>query len=306
MNKESVVYRQGNIGVEALPAVPLREGEVLAKPLYVYLGDIERGVLTGAIASKNSVVLGSAGVVKVIEVLGEDESLVGKNFLVKPFGARGILGAETDGLLSTYLGLHKSYLGKEVVDPRPSSALRPLASHAVRIASRVSSTPVVEGCGITSLLTALALRNADIEPWIYCEQPPREFYALGFQVAKHENGLSPEIKTAILTSWNKIAQYKLLQRVRPEVIVVSSLAIMRWLPLYERAERISIYVEKDFEVDEESELLVNNVLRKVRIKPDERRGERREVEVEHVEATKMEDVLGLLPPPRLGLVVSVK
>lgn len=306
MNKESIVYRQGNIGVETLPAVPLREGEVLVKPVYVYLGDIEKGVLTGALASRDSVVLGSTGVAKVIEVLGEDEALVGKTFLVKPLGARGVLGVETDGLLSTYTGLHASYLGKEVVSPRPSSALRPLASHAVRIASRVSSTPVVEGCGVISLLTALALRNAGIEPWIYCEQPPREFYALGFQVAKHENGLSQEIRTVILTSWNKVAQYRLLQRVEPEVIVVSSLALMRWLPLYERAEKISVYIERGFEVDEEMEPLVNNILRKVRVKPDEKHGEKRDIEIEHVEVGKMEEVLGLLPPPRLGVVVSIK
>ena len=291
MEKKYVAWRNGRVDVYAMPAVSVEKDEALVKPLHVMLSDIEKHLFMGLFTSKTPVIIGSTGVVKIIESSnGEQKS--GRSLLVKPFGANGLLGVDADGLLSSYTGLHKSYFVTEVLEPRPHDALKPLLTHASLISSRVEADlAVVEGCGFLALATALALILRGVDPVVFCRDPPKEFYYAGIKVAKHANELPGDPVPIVATTPDANMVYKAVEKVRPGRIVASIVAKLNWVPVL--TNRLEVIVENDFSPIGDNVVELTHKLLK---------STRRYVRFEKV--ASIEDVLGLLPFTDLGLVVS--
>lgn len=291
MEKKYVVWRNGRVEVDTIPVVSVDKDEALVKPLHVLLADIEKNLFTGLFISKSPVVIGSMGVVKLIESSNEEQRS-GRSILVKPLGANGLLGVDTDGILSSYTGIHKTYLATEILEPTPHDALKPLLAHASLISSRVEADlALVEGCGFLALVTSLGLMFRGVDPIVYCREPPKEFYSAGVKVAKHASELPSDPAPIVVTTPDANRVYRAAERVRPGTIVASALAKLNWVPVL--TTRLKIVVEDGFAPDSEDVAeLARKLLRTIK----------RYVRFEKV--ASIEDVLGLLPFTDLGIVVS--
>ncbi|MEM4570889.1 MAG: hypothetical protein QXE66_06240, partial [Desulfurococcaceae archaeon] len=68
MKQQLLVY-SGQLEVIEYPGVVVHEG-VLVKPLFIYVGDFEKAVLSGHIPVSRPTTLGAVGVVRIIEATG--------------------------------------------------------------------------------------------------------------------------------------------------------------------------------------------------------------------------------------------
>ena len=111
MRVNCLVFSDGAINVKGLyPPPPLSESYVLAKVLRAIIGPIERYLITHPYMLSSDRVLGSQGLIRVIEGVNVDSRIISKLFIVKPKGPKGTLGLDVDGILCNYACIHKDYL----------------------------------------------------------------------------------------------------------------------------------------------------------------------------------------------------
>lgn len=291
MRQKSIIY-SGHVEVVEYPAVPAREA-ILAKPIYVYIGDVERSVVQGAIPVTRPVVLGSTGIAKVVEVFEGSTEPTGKVYTVSPLGDRGFLGVNTNGLLSNYASLTHAYLDEELTQSNPHDSLRPLVKHASEIASTCEEPVLIEGCGIIGVAAGLALRKAGVEPVFYCENGARRAHIFNFNVHKHVGDLSSKWRTVVITSMDPGSKYTVLAGFEYYNVVITPLSFTRWLPL--PASRVgSVKVLTLWKTGKYSSEFVRDVLREL------------SKVVRIVAVDDIEKVLGLIPPRGFGFIIAFK
>lgn len=290
MKLKSMIY-SGNLEISELPAVVLTPGRVLAKPMAVYIGDVERDVLNNEIAITKPLVLGSTGIVKIIETYGDMPGFIGKEFTVSPMGDDGLLGINTNGLLASYINLHPSHIEEETCTRNPSEALKPLIRHAVSLSAKCVEPVLVEGCDLIGIATGLAIRASGVEPIFYCERGARNALAHGFEVYGHLSNLSNKYRSVLITSRNVAVHYKLLRNLEISKLLISPLSLMNWIPLRGIGSVDIEIVTKERDInDNVVKNTLNTVSRMIKV-----------FVVEDIEATR-----GLLPPRGLGFIVVFK
>ncbi|MGC8982288.1 MAG: hypothetical protein ACP5KA_00805 [Desulfurococcaceae archaeon] len=288
---KAIVYR-GRLEVVDYPAVPASE-DLLVKPLYVYVGDVENAIIKGTLPLVKPVILGSVGVVKVIEVLEGWTEYTGKTYSVTPIGSIGILGVHLNGLLTSYVSIPRSYIDEELPQPTPLDSIKPLAKHAGEIAT-ISEEPVlVEGCGILGILVGLLLRRAGIEPVYYCEERAGRASALGFNVHSNVGSLGTKWRTIILTSTSASSKYALLWGLEYSHVVISPLSFTKWVPLpLSKVEsfKLSVVTRAEHYNAEHVRSVLKDVARNIKV----------------ISVDDVEKALGLLPTRGLGTVIALK
>lgn len=286
MRTKALVY-SGRLEAVEYPFVAVHD-EILVKPLYIYLGDLERAVMQGYLPVNKPLVLGSMGVVKAVEVLEGPTEYTGKNCVVTPLGSKGVLGIEVDGLLSNYASIPSSYIDEEVAEPTPLDAIKPLIKHASELAANSTEPVIVEGCGLLGLATGLALRLLGVEPVFYCEEEGGRAQSYGFEVHRHTGNLSTRWSTLVVTSTSPSAKYALLKHLEYKQLVISPLSFTSWIPIRPGSTRV-INPWKS-----ENYTFIKRVAKELG----------RNIKVYSVQ--NVEEVVGLLPPRGLGVIISFK
>lgn len=288
--KQRLLVYSGRLEVVEYSGVIVHDG-ILVKPLYVYIGDLERAVVEGRLPVLKPTILGAAGVARVVEVTGPFTEYTGKVYTVTPLGARGVLGVGENGLLATFTSIHPSYLDEPLLNPSPLDAVRPLVKHAVELAQLAEEPVLVEGCGLIGVATGMALRYRSAEPIFYCEELRRNALNYGFTTASHTSELSRKWNALILTSANTASKYRVLRDLDYCKLLISKLSFTSWTPIKETALNLEVVVVNRGERAEQS--LVKRVL------SDLSKG----LKVHNL--TSLENSVGLFPPRGLGSIISL-
>jgi hypothetical protein len=293
VRRKSIVYSGSAVEVVEYPAVVI-SGDILAKTLYVYLGDLEKALYSGLIPLTKPVVLGSTGVVRVIEVLSDRTEYTGKYYTVAPLGEWGVLSVTTNGILSNYASLDDSYLEEELTSPQPHDALRPLLNHVVSLASKCEEPVLVEGCGLVGVSLGTLLGEANLEVQLYCETDKRNAYTLGLDPISHTSNLSKKWRTVVVTSLNAASKYRVMRELEYGNLVISAFSLTEWIPVRRNyTTRVSVVgVERVVEVEElawKSKKVLYRLSRAIKV----------------VRAGDLDSAKGLIPPRGLGTVVAL-
>lgn len=294
MRQKSLVYSSGVVDIVEYPAVII-SGGVLAKTVYVYIGDLERGILSGLIPVNKPLILGSSGVVRVIEVLGERTEYTGKYYVITPLGNRGFLGLSVNGLLSNYVSLDDSYLEEELSLPTPIDAIRPFFKHVALLASMCEEPVLVEGCGLIGVMLGGFLRELGMNSQLYCESGKRNASILDLNVTSHISNLSKKWRTLVITSLNTASKYRVMSELEYSNLVISALSLTELIPLKRSCSMRVVVVRRERHEGVE-EYIVN-------------RGKKvlhelfRAIKV--IKASDLDSIRGLLPPRGLGTIIEL-
>lgn len=278
----------GDLKIIEYPGVVIRNG-LLVKPIYVYVGELERGLIGGNIPITRPVVLGSTGVVKVVEVFDKSTEYTGKMCTVSPLGKDGILGIGEDGLLASYASIHSSHVDEETTNSTPFDAIRPIIKHGAELAYKSSEPVLIEGCGLIGLAAGLILRYGGVEPVFYCESSARNAFGLSFHVNTHISSITKKWNTVILTDTSMRSKHRLLTGVDYNRLVISKLTLTSWLPIRETLSSVKVeIVGKNERCDnmngDNFKKVLGDVTKNIKV----------------YQLSKLEDSIGLLPPRGLG------
>lgn len=291
MRQRSVVF-DGGVRVADLPFVKVEQGEVLAKTIYVYVGQLERSIINHAAIPPRRVILGSSGVVKAIETTSNDTSTVGKYLVVSPLSRYGVLAYNIDGLLANYSAVKPEHVLEELVEADPHIALKPLVAHGVELGLESEGTALIAGCNLVALSAALTLRESSTEPVMYCESSPRPVAQLGLSIARHMGNLPSRVDSVILTEPGVSIHYKLLKHVDPRKVIVSPLSLSTWIPVNPRVGKtVIVYLDS---VRNSEPRLTDRILREL------------SGFVKRIEIDDVEKAVGLLPPQGLGFILVLR
>lgn len=289
MRQIAIVY-DGRVDIREYPFVVVKDN-LLVKPIHVYIGEIERNLVENKILVEKPVVIGSMGVVRVIEVFGDLTEYTGKVYTVSAMGSRGILGVEENGLLANYSSIDNSYIDEQVIDPSPLDSLRPMIRHCGAIAKFIEEPVLIEGCNLIGLTTGLILRHFDVEPVYYCETRRRSVSTYGFTVYSHIGELEKKWNSIVITSVEINSKYRALSNLEYVNLVVSRISFTNWIPLKKSLRNISIHVVERGDLGEGSYL--KQVLGELG---------------KNIKTYSLSDLgalIGLLPPRGLGYVISL-
>lgn len=290
--KQKCVMYNGSVEVVEYPAVAVQD-PVLVKPFYVYIGDVERSIVQGQLPVTKPVILGSLGVVKVVEVLEGPTEPTGKDFVVSPLGDKGILGVDINGLLATHTTLTHSYLDEELVQSSPYDSLRPVVKHAAELANASEEPVLVEGCGLVGVATGLSLRKMGVEPIFYCEDGGRRASSLGFNVYKHAGSIGTKWRTVVLTSTSISSKHTLLTGVEYQKVVISPLSFTTWMPIRSRQSSLTrVFVV--WRTGNYSSEIVREVIKEL------------SKYVKVINVQDIEKILGLIPPKGWGSILVLR
>ena len=287
--KQQLIVYSGGVKIVDYPSVVIREN-ILVKPLYVYIGELEQNILEGKIPVLKPIVLGSSGVVKVIEVFNNHTELTGKTYAVTPLGEKGVLGLDEDGILASYKSIHFSYIDDEIVNPSPLDAIRPLIKHASGLTYYASEPILIEGCGIIGLITGLILRRIGIEPVFYCIESRRRIQVHGFNAISNLGDLNRKWNTVILTSTSIASKHRIVSELDFNRLVISRLSLTTWIPIKNSLSRTEvIVVDKGISPEKDHVVHVFNEIGK-------------RIKIHNINS--LENVIGLLPPRSLGTILA--
>lgn len=151
-----------HVGVVDKPVPPIPEGWVLGKVMAAMFGPIERATVLGIQPIEPGRVLGSFGVMRIVERgVGVKDIGPGQVVAVPAYCTGRIIGVDMDGLLADYASVPR-----ECVRPVPSDYLSPLTPlwlefsflDGLREAVAGRDTLAI-GCGFTGYVTASYIRG---------------------------------------------------------------------------------------------------------------------------------------------------
>ena len=288
MRVEKIVY-DGVVKTLESPAQVVPRGYVIGKPLHVFIDGIENAVINGMYPIDKPVALGSTGVIRILEAPSADERLSGKVAFVSPVSYKGLLSVDLDGLLSTYVVVPEEHIiGVTNTVPRPLSALSCIASLSYRLALEAGLNPVIIGCGISGLLTALHVLSDGGTPEIICIRKESLRYArsVGLVPIQSFGNLKEGYSSIVYTSYAPWILRKLLRQGASK-LVVSPLINKASIILAPSINKVEIVMPMPSRIEYKRE-----VVEKIRRL------------LSFVELNSIVDVLGLVPPPKPGVIVS--
>ncbi len=288
MRMEKIVY-DGVVKTLESPAQVVPRGYVIGKPLHVFIDGIENAVINGIYPIDKPVVLGSTGVVRVLEAPSADERLSGKVAFVSPVSRKGILSVDLDGLLSTYVVVPEEHIiGITNTVPKPLSALSCIASLSYRLALEAGPNPVIIGCGVSGLMTALHVLSDGGSPEIICVRRESLRYArsVGLLPVQSFENLKKGYSSIVYTSHSPWILKNLLMQGASK-LVVSPLINRASIILMPPIRRVEVIMPMPSRIEYK-----RGVIEKIgRL-------------LGFIELDNIVDVLGLMPPPKLGVIVS--
>jgi hypothetical protein len=294
LKQKSLIYSSGFVDVIEYPAV-IVSSEILAKTLYVYIGDLERSVLMGITPLIKPITLGSTGVVRVIEVLSGKTEYTGKYYTITPLGNRGLLSISVNGLLSNYVSLDDSYLEEEVISPMPQDAVKPLLNHALLVASKCEEPVLVEGCGFIGIALGLLLREMGVETQLYCESGKRNALIFDLNVASYISNLNKKWRTIVITSLDVASKYKVMRELEYSNLVISALSLTDWMPIKDSFNvKVNVIGRGRISISELESVIMSKSKKVLQIL---------QKALKTIKVSDLEAVKGLLPPRGLGTII---
>ncbi len=185
MESEAIIAGYGGVYVDK-KSIRILSKHYLVKPIHVYVGGLENGVFRGYIPIKKPVVLGSTGIVRILEAgYGANPELSGSLALVSPITTHGYLGLDLDGLLSKYATVPMDSITRTLSKQEPIYSTMYHVAIACSICENIEGKNLlIVGGGIESL--ALALCSEDkasrLSILTYSKTSYRIFRKLGFDV----------------------------------------------------------------------------------------------------------------------------
>jgi len=193
----SIVFN-GKYDVIEKEIIPVKHGEVLAKPYYIYLGIVEKILYKGLEPFTKPIIPGSSGVVRIIEDPSNGE-LSGKIAIISPIGPHGILGLDVNGILSTYTSINHKYIAGFINEPRPIHSIYPYISYGASIGKETYGSTLIIGCELDSIITAIYLKKMkEEEPHIICSKPIKHLKYLGFNIYREPGNLAKKYDTSLI------------------------------------------------------------------------------------------------------------
>ncbi len=190
-NVKGVIWSNGAVLAD-LRKPPLRQGNVLGKVVTASVSHIEKLVSLGFIPTEVGTILGSAGVIKVIDVgSGLDSKIVGKHFLLLPRPGN-VGGVNFDGVLAEVASIpHRLLIPISSYHASvPETLIYSELSYVHEIAKHVKNKDVLLlGCGPTSYVTVKYIKDL-CNAYVACIQSNQirhKIAELGVFIANYEN-----------------------------------------------------------------------------------------------------------------------
>lgn len=291
MRVESLVY-SGLAGVLERNVVAVKHGHLLVKPLYVYFGTVERAIFSGYEPLVRPVVIGSSGVVKVIEdPSGASSEYSGRIAVVSPIGPRGVLGIDVDGIASTYSELHGGYIYKLAPEARPVLAIHPYVAYGLTLRREAEGSTLIVGCDSSTVAFALSSHSSNSDrPDIICSRAPSYLRARGLKLLKHASDLLPKYDTVVVSFERYSLVHEVLSSVGFSKLVLAAFSRLVSAPIKRGLNAKIVHVDRIGEVEAaEVENVAKELLEFVRVH----------------RVRGLSEVAGLLPPQKLGLIVEI-
>ncbi|MEM4586747.1 MAG: hypothetical protein QXZ39_03310 [Desulfurococcaceae archaeon] len=266
---------------------------MICKPLFIYLGFLEKKLFSNTYFPKKPVIPGSSGVAKVIEdPSGRRGDLSGKLVIVKPFSRHGLIGLERNGLLTHFASIPPENIWGFINQPKPFHAIIPYVSHAINLVELGEDPSIVLGCNIIGIAVALVLKKTGREePVIVCENPPRSVKRLGLEIYESISATSKSYSTVYVADGDFPFIHDSLHELNYRNVIISSYVMLKYLPLKREFEAkiISTFDDKSFNYSLVSS--ISTTLMKA---------------LSYVEINDISESILLLPPRDLGVIVNVK
>jgi len=284
----------GKLEVVESPAQHVRHGHILVKVMYVFISEVEKILFSGWEPVVKPITPGSSGVVRVLEdPSGKHSEMSGRACTVSPLGVNGVLGLDTDGLLSTYQSLHPSYIYSTVQDPKPLHSIQPYVAYSATLGEKTYGSTLIVGCEFSETATAMYISSyKGEEPVLICSNPLRPVRALGFKVYKHVGDLDKRYDTVVIGHESFSLIHSVLSEVSAENIVVSAFSRLKAIPVTSKLSARVRYVsrvelEEGYSAVEEISKKLMHFLRVLSI-------------------SSPEEVTGIMPPRGLGIILELK
>jgi hypothetical protein len=288
---KQIIY-DGEFRVVERDIVAVKRGELLVKPLYVYIGLFEDPSVWFKYPVKIPVVPGSFGVVRVLESIYGEQELSGKLVVFNPIGSEKILGLDVDGLLSTYTGINKTYVYEVVQRDNPYYSLLPLIKHAISLYENSSGKTLIVGCNTLSIISSIAYDLlGGIEYYIYCPEKNilRRFYG---RVAINTGELDKNYESIVITSNDYPLIYEVLNSIGYKILIISRYSLVNNVILKRNGIYRLVYIG-DTGISPDHVGVVNKVLSRIK---------------KHIRIVKLDDLgktTSLLPQQKPGVIIGL-
>ncbi|MET1160417.1 MAG: hypothetical protein ABWW65_05595 [Thermoprotei archaeon] len=290
MRVKAIVYDHG-VKLSEYEVIAINQNSLLVKPVYVYIGLVERIVSSGLETINKPRILGSSGIVRILESSKSNYSeLSGKLACVSPLSNGKVLGLDIDGLFSTYTYVKPDTLIYFFEKAKPVHAIYPYIAMAVQLGSRAAGYTVVVGCNILSLAITEYLRKiSGVEPMVLCSSIPRYIRGYGVKTSNNTGTLPQEVGSIIVT-WDKPSFiYRVLSELNYSKLVLTPLARVPVIPIKPGAYRVE-YLDSVERVDIDIvENLAKEFSRRIRV----------------VKISDLSEATELIPPRGLGIVIDM-
>ncbi len=289
MKIKSLIFNGLYLDLVHRTVLDVKKNQVLAKTLYFYIGPIENMILAGQIISRVPIVIGTSGVVRILESPTSEENLSGKIAVISPIGDDGVLGVNVNGLASTYTSIHISHIFEIIDTPKPIHAIYPYIALGLIMADKASNNVLIAGCSLSSITAALAVKDKGGEPVIMCKNFPRVLRKLGLKLARNIGELNPSYDSMIIDITAPFGLVDtLIENISLNKIIVPCFTLFNHI----RLPRKSIYVEY---IDK----------MKYSLDKIDKYASRFKKLIQVIRSKELEDITSLLPVRGLGLIVEI-
>ncbi len=280
------------IGVDRDRFIVIRRGEVLAKIHAFFIGPLDLQVLLQPTMTGPPRVLGSSAVARILEVSpGVEENISGKLVVIGPFGNKGLLVRDVDGVASSFAAVHSSYINLYLERSDPYYSLYPYILHGIRLVGDLGEPVLILGCNISSVSAGLYLQSRGISYSLICKYP-HHARRLGLNVFKNIGDLGKHYSTLVITPCSTSVYLDALTSLDYDIIKYSALSLQDFIPVQAvQPERIVVEKVMDYSRDTSVARRILHRLKRV---------------VELLYTDDLEKIIDLLPPRGLGLIVGFK
>ncbi|WP_148677190.1 hypothetical protein [Staphylothermus hellenicus] len=286
-----IVYN-GEYFVVERDILPVRMGELLVKPLSVYIGLLENLYVRYVYPSKYPVVPGSFGIVRVLEEPYSNKGYSGKIAVVNPFTSNGILGLDFNGILGSYAAIREENIYRLVNNDDPYLSLTPLIEHGVYLGKHCYGKTLIIGCNILTYIVAKFFdMNKKHDYALLCYNNRRALRRTRGRIHVNLGELDPYYDSIVILDPRFGLVHRVLTHIRSNNIIVSMYSFINLLPLKHDGTCNVLYTSKTFRgAPNMVEKMISLLKKNIRI----------------IRINDISKTIGLLPPRGLGAIVSFR
>lgn len=289
MKIKTLVFNGLRLTLVQKNVLEVKKDHVLAKTLYFYIGPVDNMILSGRIISRTPIVIGTSGVVRILETPTTEENISGKIAIISPVGSGGLLGVNINGLASTYTDIHVSHIFEIIEAPKPIHAIYPYVALGLLMADKAGYNVLIAGCSLSSVVAALAVKDRGGEPVIICNDSQRVPKRFGLKTAKNLGELNPSYDSMIIDITASFGLVDiLLENISFNRIIVPCLTLFNHIRLPRKSIHIE-YIDKIKTSLDRIDKYAYKIKKLIHI----------------IRSKELEDIIGLLPVRNLGLIVEI-